>query len=99
MGVMVHYLKQRAHLGFRADQKGMCMKDIFAYIVSQLGSLECMDEQIRSLMGDMLVNNLANVGRATEDLLKKLGQKKTLSYQSSTVETLSCLESSKPPDP
>eukprot|EP00438_Fugacium_kawagutii_P012288 Skav236755 [mRNA] locus=scaffold2899:196312:197509:- [translate_table: standard] len=73
-------------------------KDIFNYIVSELGSLECMDEQIRSLMGDMLVNNLTNVGRATEDLLKKLGQKKTLSYQgSSRVEALSSFESSELP--
>eukprot|EP00438_Fugacium_kawagutii_P017592 Skav222255 [mRNA] locus=scaffold3059:339871:345998:- [translate_table: standard] len=50
-------------------------KDIFDYIISELGSLERMDEQIRSLMGNMLMNNLANVGRATEDLMKKLGQK------------------------
>eukprot|EP00438_Fugacium_kawagutii_P033639 Skav229862 [mRNA] locus=scaffold148:197532:201966:- [translate_table: standard] len=50
-------------------------KDIFDYIISELGSLERMDEQIRSLMGSMLVNNLTNVGRATDDLLKKLGQK------------------------
>eukprot|EP00438_Fugacium_kawagutii_P014346 Skav202495 [mRNA] locus=scaffold32:43957:50876:- [translate_table: standard] len=75
-------------------------EDIFNYIVSELGSLECMDEQIRSLMGDMLVNNLTNVGRATEDLLKELGQKKTLSYQGSArVEALSSFESSELPAP
>eukprot|EP00438_Fugacium_kawagutii_P031714 Skav215630 [mRNA] locus=scaffold620:122433:124153:- [translate_table: standard] len=60
-------------------------KDIFAYIVSELGSLECMDEQIRSLMGDMLVNNLTNVGRATEE-------------ETQHSRSLSSLESSQPPD-
>ena len=47
---------------------------IFDYIISELGSLEHMDEQIRSLMGQMLKKNLANVGAATTKLLQELGQ-------------------------
>ena len=34
-----------------------------------------MDEQIRKLMSEMLVKNLANVEEATESLLHSLGQK------------------------
>ncbi|CAK9029574.1 Probable outer membrane protein pmp20 (Polymorphic membrane protein 20), partial [Durusdinium trenchii] len=49
-------------------------QDIFDYIVSELGSLERMDEQIRSLIGNMLKKNLSNVGHATETLLLELGQ-------------------------
>ena len=49
-------------------------KDIFDYIVSELGSLERMDEQIRSLIGKMLKKNLTNVGHATDSLLHELGQ-------------------------
>ena len=49
-------------------------KDIFDYIVSELGSLERMDEQIRSLIGKMLKKNLSNVGHATDSLLHELGQ-------------------------
>ena len=33
----------------------------FQYIISELGSLERMDEQIRALMAEMLMRNLANV--------------------------------------
>ena len=47
-------------------------EDIFAYIVSELGSLERMDKQIRSLMSRMLVRNLANVEHATESLVLRL---------------------------
>lgn len=47
---------------------------IFDYIISELGSLQQMDEQIRFLMGQMLKKNLANVGAATTDLLQELGQ-------------------------
>eukprot|EP00434_Breviolum_minutum_P000023 symbB.v1.2.000020.t1/scaffold5.1/size591573/20 len=47
---------------------------IFDYIISELGSLQHMDEQIRFLMGQMLKKNLANVGAATTDLLQELGQ-------------------------
>lgn len=46
---------------------------IFEFIVSSLGSLESMDEQIRDLMGRMLKKNLANVGVATSSLLQRLG--------------------------
>lgn len=53
---------------------GHVRQDIFDYIVSELGSLERMDEQIRSLMGNMLKKNLSNVGHATETLLLELGQ-------------------------
>ena len=49
-------------------------KDIFDYIVSELGSLERMDEKIRSLIGKMLKKNLTNVGHATDSLLHELGQ-------------------------
>ncbi|CAK9029176.1 unnamed protein product [Durusdinium trenchii] len=48
--------------------------DIFNYIVSELGSLQNMDEQIRRLMGQMLKKNLANIGGATDSLLHRLGQ-------------------------
>ena len=47
---------------------------IFDYIISELGSLQHMDEQIRFLMGQMLKKNLANVGAATTELLQELGQ-------------------------
>ncbi|CAE7288505.1 pmpB, partial [Symbiodinium sp. CCMP2456] len=43
---------------------------IFDFIVSSLGSLESMDDQIRDLMGQMLEKNLANVGFATSSLLQ-----------------------------
>ncbi|CAL1141136.1 unnamed protein product [Cladocopium goreaui] len=49
-------------------------KDIFKYIISKLGSLERMDEQIRALMAEMLMRNLANVERATGSLVDSLGQ-------------------------
>lgn len=41
----------------------------------RIGSLERMDEQIRELMGEMLVRNLANVEQATDGLLHRLGRK------------------------
>ncbi|OLP75791.1 hypothetical protein AK812_SmicGene44358 [Symbiodinium microadriaticum] len=44
---------------------------IFDFIVSSLGSLESMDDQIRDLMGQMLEKNLANVGFATSSLLQR----------------------------
>ncbi|CAE7326384.1 pmpB, partial [Symbiodinium pilosum] len=47
---------------------------IFEFIVESLGSLESMDNQIRSLMGQMLKKNLVNVGLATNSLLHRLGQ-------------------------
>lgn len=47
---------------------------IFDYIISELGSLQHMDEQIRFLMGQMLKKNLANMGAATTELLQELGQ-------------------------
>eukprot|EP00435_Cladocopium_sp_Y103_P044157 s1036_g12.t1 len=49
-------------------------KDIFEYIISELGSLERMDEQIRALMAEMLMRNLANVEKATGSLVDSLGQ-------------------------
>eukprot|EP00435_Cladocopium_sp_Y103_P029594 s1036_g7.t1 len=48
--------------------------DIFKYIISELGSLERMDDQIRALMAEMLMRNLANVERATGSLVDRLGQ-------------------------
>ncbi|CAL1141141.1 unnamed protein product [Cladocopium goreaui] len=57
-------------------------KDIFEYIISELGSLERMDEKIRKLMAEMLMRNLANVEKATGSLVDSLGQ------GSATVETL-----------
>ena len=54
---------------------GHVRKDIFDYIISELWSLERMDEQIRELMGEMLVRNLANVEQATDGLLHRLGRK------------------------
>ncbi|CAL1148547.1 unnamed protein product, partial [Cladocopium goreaui] len=49
-------------------------KDIFDYIISELGSLERMDDQIRKLMAQMLMRNLANVEKATGSLVDSLGQ-------------------------
>ena len=49
-------------------------KDIFEYIISELGSLERMDEKIRKLMAEMLMRNLANVEKATGSLVDSLGQ-------------------------
>ena len=58
--------------------EGWCLghvrKDIFQYIISELGSLERMDEQIRALMAEMLMRNLANVEKATGSLVDRLGQ-------------------------
>ena len=34
-----------------------------------------MDKQIRALMSDMLMRNLANVERATESLVESLGER------------------------
>ena len=48
--------------------------DIFKYIISELGSLEAMDEQIRVLMAEMLMQNLANMEEATGSLVDRLGQ-------------------------
>ncbi|CAL1141938.1 unnamed protein product [Cladocopium goreaui] len=56
--------------------------DIFRYIISELGSLERMDEQIRALMAEMLMQNLANMEKATGSLVDRLGQ------GSATVATL-----------
>ncbi|CAL1141939.1 unnamed protein product [Cladocopium goreaui] len=56
--------------------------DIFQYIISELGSLERMDEQIRALMAEMLMQNLANMEKATGSLVDRLGQ------GSATVATL-----------
>ncbi|CAE7498251.1 unnamed protein product [Symbiodinium sp. CCMP2456] len=58
---------------------------IFDFIVSSLGSLESMDEQIRDLMGQMLEKNLANVGFATSSLLQRLGQNARSASASETV--------------
>ncbi|CAL1169991.1 unnamed protein product [Cladocopium goreaui] len=49
-------------------------KDIFDYIISELGSLERKDDQIRKLMAQMLMRNLANVEKATGSLVDSLGQ-------------------------
>ena len=49
-------------------------KDIFEYIISELGSLERMDQQIRALMSEMLMRNLANVEKATGSLVDSLGE-------------------------
>ncbi|CAL1156681.1 unnamed protein product [Cladocopium goreaui] len=49
-------------------------KDILQYIISELGSLERMDAQIRALMAEMLMRNLTNVERATGSLVDRLGQ-------------------------
>ena len=58
--------------------EGWCLdhvrKDILQYIISELGSLERMDAQIRALMAEMLMRNLANVERATGSLVDRLGQ-------------------------
>ena len=59
-------------------------KDIFKYIISELGSLERMDAQIRALMAEMLMRNLANVEKATGSLVDSLGQ----SSATDTEETL-----------
>jgi len=58
---------------------------IFDFIVSSLGSLESMDDQIRDLMGQMLEKNLANVGFATSSLLQRLGQNARSASASETV--------------
>ncbi|CAL1141954.1 unnamed protein product, partial [Cladocopium goreaui] len=49
-------------------------KNIFQYIISELGSLERMDEQIRKLMAEMLTQNLTNMEKATGSLVDRLGQ-------------------------
>lgn len=49
-------------------------KNIFDHIISELGSLERMDQEIRRLMGQMLKKNLVNVEHATTSLLQRLGQ-------------------------
>lgn len=54
--------------------RGHIRKDIFDYIISELGSLERMDDQIRKLMAQMLMRNLANVEKATGSLVDSLGQ-------------------------
>jgi hypothetical protein len=48
--------------------------DIVEYIISELGSLERMDKQIRANMSEMLMRNLANVERATGSLVDSLGE-------------------------
>ncbi|CAL1161594.1 unnamed protein product [Cladocopium goreaui] len=48
--------------------------DIVEYIISELGSLERMDKQIRAAMSEMLMRNLANVERATGSLVDSLGE-------------------------
>ena len=48
--------------------------DIFKYIIAELGSLEAMDEQIRALMAEMLMQNLANMEEATGSLVDRLGK-------------------------
>jgi hypothetical protein len=53
---------------------GDVRKAIFEYIISELGSLERMDEKIRKLMADMLTRNLANVEKATGSLVDRLDQ-------------------------
>ena len=61
-----------------ANYMGKCWdhfrKDIFDYIISELGSLERMDDQIRALMAEMLMRNLANVEKATGSLVDSLGR-------------------------
>eukprot|EP00435_Cladocopium_sp_Y103_P059668 s1036_g21.t1 len=62
---------QNPHTSFFLELES---KDIFKYIISKLGSLERMDDQIRALMAEMLMRNLANVERATGSLVDSLGQ-------------------------
>ena len=50
-------------------------RKIFDFIISSLGSLERMDDQIRRLMRQMLFSNLDNVGHATDGLLQRLGHR------------------------
>ena len=66
--------------------EGWCLghvrKNFFQYIISELGSLERMDEQIRKLTAEMLTQNLTNMEKATGSLVDRLGQ------GSATVATL-----------
>ncbi|CAK8988283.1 CSC1-like protein At4g15430 [Durusdinium trenchii] len=47
-------------------------RSIFDFIVSELGSLEYMDEQIRALMVDVLKKNMAHMTQATGELMQRM---------------------------